>query len=97
MNKKLGDEDRRALDLFLNRENPNNSAGVFVAPGTVTPKRVESVEKILTVLQNMPASDPPRDLVSRTLQRVDQAIAALQGPAAMPPQMEAGEQSSPAF
>jgi len=73
MTKKLCDADRRAVDLVLDRSLPDN-AGVFVQQN-VPPHRVRSVEKILSLLQHLPVEEPPPDLVSRTLRRVDAALA----------------------
>ena len=79
MARKLGDDDRRAVDLLLDRGNGtgDNITGTFVTPGGIAPKRVEAAEKILALLQLMPAAEPPADLVSKTMTRVDQAMRAM--------------------
>jgi hypothetical protein len=82
MIRELTDADSRAVDLLLDRGNSlsnEKSTGSFVTPGGIAPKRVEAAEKILAMLQLMPAADPPADLLSKTMTRVDQAIRALEG------------------
>jgi hypothetical protein len=73
---RLGEEDGRAVDLVLDRGSmePGQPASVYVQPGTDgLERRVTNVENILKVLAQMPAADPPSDLVGRTMQRIDQA------------------------
>jgi hypothetical protein len=75
---KLGEADRRAVDLVLNRDFPKKGqVGQFVASMQTTPQRIDSVEKILSLLQELPIADPPADLAGKTLKRVDKALAAL--------------------
>jgi hypothetical protein len=75
---KLGEADRRAVDLVLNKDFPKKGqTGQFVAPIQTTPERVDSVEKILSLLQELPIAEPPADLARKTLKRVDKALAAL--------------------
>jgi hypothetical protein len=38
--------------------------------------RLESVERVLRVLDSMPSTEPPTDLVERTLRRIDQSHSA---------------------
>jgi hypothetical protein len=79
MASRLGDDDRRAVDLVLDRldgEQPETMA----QPPPPTPQRVQSVEKILSLLERMPAYEPPPDLAAKTLHRIDQALAALNAP-----------------
>jgi hypothetical protein len=78
----LSDDDSRAVDLLLDRGNSlsgEKTTGSFVTPGGIAPKRVEAAEKILGMLQFLPAADPPTDLLSKTMHSVDQAIRALEG------------------
>lgn len=79
MAKRLDNEDRQAVDLVLDRPD-GGEAEAFGNSAAVSPQRVQSVEKILSLLQQMPAQDPPADLVAKTLKRVDQALAALKTP-----------------
>ncbi|MGD1277820.1 MAG: hypothetical protein ABR964_11445 [Tepidisphaeraceae bacterium] len=88
MTKKLGDADRRAVDLVLDRSLPDNAGG-FVQPN-VSPHRVRSVEKILSLLHYLPVEEPPADLVSRTLRRVN-AAPAIDPPDAEGPSPMAGQ------
>ena len=79
MSKRLSVEDRHAVDLLLER--PDAQQGnkslvemVFARPvkGSFE-KRLDAVEKILNVLSALPAPEPPRNLVSKTLQRIERA------------------------
>ncbi len=72
----LRDEDRRAVDLLLDRPHSNSSEHP-PASAPVSAKKMRSAEKILNLLQQMPAIDPPADLAAKTLRRVDKALAAL--------------------
>lgn len=74
MSVRLRPEDRRALDLLLDRGaaaagNGKNGA-IYASPHGVSQQRVRSVEKVLQLLEVLPAAEPPRDLVARTLERV---------------------------
>jgi hypothetical protein len=80
MDKQLGKEDRRAVDLLLERaDGVNNMPAVeqlFAAPvhGNFE-RRLDAVEKILNLLDLMPAPEPSADLVRRTMQRIEDADA----------------------
>ena len=80
MNKQLGKEDRRAVDLLLERaDGVGNMPAVeqlFAAPvqGNFE-RRLDAVEKILNLLDLMPSPEPSADLVRRTMQRIDDADA----------------------
>jgi hypothetical protein len=75
MANQLRDEDRRAVDLLLDR--PEDNSNDVPASAPVGAENLQSVEKILSLLQQMPTIEPSADLASRTLQRVDKALAAL--------------------
>jgi len=81
---KLSDDDRRAIDLLLNKTCTSSaSANGFLPPEqTVVPQSLQSVERILSLLKQLPATEPSSDLVTRTLRRCQQA--ALSGEAAHP-------------
>jgi hypothetical protein len=76
--KSLSPEDRHAVDLLLERPDGHGDTPIinqiFATPmrGHFE-NRLESVEKILDVLEAMPAAEPPADLVSRTLRRIEEA------------------------
>jgi hypothetical protein len=72
----LNEHDRRAIDLFLDHEQVSQTT-VFISSEQSDPTRVKSVEKILSLLQALAPAEPPTDLVSKTLRRVDQALAAI--------------------
>jgi hypothetical protein len=82
MTRKLNESDRAAVDLLfdrinaaavahMNRGNPGES--VYAAPGAVSEQRLAAVEKMLSLLDEMPAIEPPADLASRTIARVSRA------------------------
>jgi hypothetical protein len=75
MRKRLDDEDRRAVDLLLERPNGVGDTPpveqLFKAPvGSGFERRLDAAEALLGLLDRMPADEPPPDLVSKTLQRI---------------------------
>jgi hypothetical protein len=77
MDKKLAEADGHAIDLLLNRTDAEpGDKNIFIGPGHNLAERLQSAEKILSLLQHVPTADPPADLTRRTLER----IAAYQGP-----------------
>ena len=102
MTARLRDEDRRAVDLLLDRAasgtgaqiamhpagagngktNGNGNGQAHLAAGaSFTPvhgdvqARLPGVQKLLQMLDMLPAEEPPQDLLSRTLRRVDSEMA----------------------
>jgi len=84
MNFRLRDEDRRAVDLLLDRAatgsgvNPNGAGNgnghhgaSFTQVSGDIQTRLPAVQKVLQVLDMLPAEEPPQDLLGRTLRRVD--------------------------
>lgn len=74
---KLSKEDAAAVDLLLDRSPTasGKSGAVYASTHGASRERVRSAEKFLNLLQWVPAGDPPRDLLKKTLRRVDQAAA----------------------
>ena len=74
MNAKLREEDRRAVDLLLDRgmAAAGKSKPVFAVNGG-SQERVVGVQQVLQLLDAMPAAEPPADLVDRTLEFVESA------------------------
>jgi hypothetical protein len=75
MRKRLDDEDRRAVDLLFERANGIGDVPVveqlFRAPvGGGFERRIDNVETLLQLLDYLPAEDPPADLVTQTLARI---------------------------
>jgi hypothetical protein len=59
------------MDRFASTPGPDGViAAVAQAPAQ---PNVRAVEKILKVLAEMPAVEPPADLLSRTMQRIEQS------------------------
>jgi hypothetical protein len=84
MNRKLTDEDRRAVDLLLDQgANISKGAITQVVP-TVSEKRMTAVKKVLALIGQMPAQDPPANLVSKTMRRIQQATPRSTTPAVRP-------------
>ena len=76
MARKLNDDDGRMVDMLLNGGGTEGPPliQVFSNPQPeMFEMRLESVEKVLSLLDMMPASDPPADLVSRTLDRIEES------------------------
>lgn len=78
MKPKLQDDDRRALDLLLDRS-PTAASGtpgaVYAAAAGGVRERILHVQKVLQLLDAMPAIDPPKDLVERTLEFIESPTA----------------------
>ncbi len=75
---KLSKEDAAAVDLLLDRsQSASGKAGaVYASTHGASRDRVRSVEKILSLFQQMPAADPPRNLLKKTLNRVGETLPA---------------------
>lgn len=75
MARKLREDDARVVDMLLDRgESSDGGAQVFTNPQPeMVTRRFQSVERLLKVLDQMPAAEPPMDLVSRTLDFIEEA------------------------
>jgi len=75
MIRNLSDDDSRIVDMLLDSGVATNGPAltqVFSNPNPVMfEKRVEAVERILEVLSMDPASEPPTDLVARTMNLIE--------------------------
>src|SRR5882724_7276809 len=74
MKAKIREEDRRAMDIVLDRVataagKREGSATYAAADGHIR-DRVLRVQKVLSVLDALATAEPPRDLVARTLKFV---------------------------
>jgi hypothetical protein len=70
---KLNDDDGRAVDMLLDSSassNGNGGHGFKAAPAPFR-QRLETVESILNLLKEMPQTEPPKNLVAKTLQAVE--------------------------
>lgn len=83
MNVTLAKEDRRAVDLLLDRGaraagNAGNGNGngkghaVFASADASLGERVARAQRLLQLLELMPGGEPPADLTARTLRFVEQ-------------------------
>jgi len=74
MNKRLSDDDRRAVDLLLDRDNlPVDQLFATPMRGNFE-SRLDTVEQILALLDHMPVEEPSFDLAGRTMQRIEEAM-----------------------
>src|SRR5688572_23247191 len=77
MTKRLGESDRRAVDLLLDRStgagngDGNDNGGYVAHAPPATEPGIQSVERILSLLDLMPADEPAADLMTRTLARIE--------------------------
>src|SRR5439155_24752287 len=72
---RLDDEDRRAVDLLLERATGIGDMPpldqLFRAPvASGFERRLDAAEKLLGLLEQISVEDPPADLALRTIQRV---------------------------
>ena len=71
---KLSDDDGRAVDMLLDSAASSNGNGhggaVRAAPARIR-ERLETVESILNLLKQMPKSDPPKNLLAKTLATIE--------------------------
>lgn len=76
MSVRLRDADARAVDLLLDRAvsahtNGDGQPVLFAAsPGGVSNEQIAAVERVLKLLDVMPASDPAPDMLRRTVERI---------------------------
>ena len=79
MTRKLNEADRASVDLVFDRilsaatsgsSNGGGDGSVVVVTEPVSDQRLSAVQRILGVLDTMPAPEPPADLATRTLQRI---------------------------
>jgi hypothetical protein len=71
---KLSDDDGRAVDMLLDSSSSSNGNGgghPFKAAPAPFRQRLESVESILNLLKELPNTEPPKNLVTKTLQNID--------------------------
>src|SRR4051812_46832763 len=70
---KLSDDDGRAVDMLLDSSGSSNGNGGSGFSATPAPfrQRLESVESILNLLKEMPNTEPPQNLVAKTLQNIE--------------------------
>jgi hypothetical protein len=78
MTRKLTNVDRAAVDLLFDRiqtasDNGNGGDGIVAMAGAVPDGNIQAVEKVLSLLSEMPAPEPPADLATRTLHRLAKA------------------------
>ncbi len=93
---KLSDDDGQIVDLLLDRPNADPASGAFVKSVDVQPERVQMIKKVLGLLDGLPVEDPPADLISRTLSKVENAIDAGNSSLRPPPPAQLDDSQTPA-
>ena len=75
MTKRLGERDRRAVDLLLDRSagagNGDGNGGYVAHAQPATDAGLQAVQRTLNLLDLLPAEEPPADLMARTMARID--------------------------
>lgn len=71
---RLHPEDAAALDLLLDRTQVATGDGAVFAAPAAGQDRVNGARKVLGLLQLLPDAEPPRDLLTRTLSYVGDAV-----------------------
>jgi len=74
MTKRLGESDRRAVDLVLDRTTDadgNGNGGYVTHAQPATEPGLQAVQRVLSLLDVMPAEEPAADLIARTMARID--------------------------
>jgi hypothetical protein len=78
MNLTLGKEDRRAVDLLLDRsaraQGTGNGKGhaVYASADPTLGHRISQAHRLLQLLELLPGTEPPVDLVARTVRYVEE-------------------------
>ena len=75
MARRLSSEDRRAIDLLLDKASAASASTFANTTETVDTMRVQAVEKILHLLDSYEPAEPPQDLAARTMKRIETAEA----------------------
>ena len=77
MSKNLSARDGQAVDLVLDRVQRVSAEGnfAFTPSNGVAAQSIEATRRVLSLLQMLPAQDPPADLAARTMARIDEAVA----------------------
>jgi hypothetical protein len=72
MTKRLGDSDRRAVDLLLDQAVDGDGNGGYVvhAQPALGPG-VPGVQRVLSLLDLLPEEEQPADLIARTMARIE--------------------------
>ena len=82
----LNDKDARAVDWIMSQQSGAGVGGSFAGAGmsfdASLGDRVERVQSLLSLLDLLPAEEPPADLVGRTLARLHRSAAAESRPSA---------------
>jgi hypothetical protein len=89
VNVKLSDDDRRAIDLlldrspaatagrdgpFLNSVNGMSAGGYHIHATQTRPESLQAVQQVMGLLSLLPVEDPPAGLLERTLAHVARSV-----------------------
>lgn len=72
MDKRLDHEDGRAVDMMLDPTAIGGNRSEVSMSSVKMTSRLKSVSQVLELLGNMPAPEPPMDLLSKTLRRIEE-------------------------
>jgi hypothetical protein len=79
MNVLIRNEDRQAMDLIMDRSlmaaSKAEGKSVYAAAHGDVRQRANAVEKVLGLLDNLAATEPPANMLKRTLRYVEDASA----------------------
>jgi hypothetical protein len=77
MRKKLSDEDGRIVDLLLDHGRSEERAAIMSIHSTnIPPPKIRTIEELLSLLHEMRAEEPPEDLATKTLRRIEEEASA---------------------
>ena len=91
----LGQDDRRAVDLLLDRTasvtGNGNGHSMYAGAESAIGERIAGAQRLLRLLELMPQVEPPQDLVSRTFAiSIARRTAKMMGPQLAPAYRHAG-------
>jgi len=75
----LSIDDQKAVDVCLDHIVAAGKTGITRIATPVQQRRLTSASKLLALLAELPAIDPPEDLVARTMERIDRHTAEQMG------------------
>jgi hypothetical protein len=71
---RLSHQDSVAVDLLLDGSRVQHSESkTFVKPVGASPERLGAAESVLSLLDSMPVDEPSKDLLTRTLRRIQKS------------------------
>jgi hypothetical protein len=88
MSIRLYPEDCHAIDLLLDQgtraAGGNLGRSITASASSIAQDRLAAVQRVLGLLELMPAPQPPPDLIKKTLARIEEAPRSVRGPVQLP-------------